>query len=211
MQRKQSTFFETYYIYNKGARYMTIFRDQEDHEYFCSLINKYAEQQRVTIFAYNLCDYCFHMLVRAERGNFNDISLLFKLSGSMYGRYFNRKSKTVYNKPRHGVIFAAKFESIPINDAEELRKYIVDIHKEEEGDLSVLKDSEFCSYGKYLDEKKFEGKGININTSYFQHASKEELMNIHEGGYIKEDKGIDIHQGDYFLSYGVFVRKNDSN
>lgn len=189
---------------------MPIFRDKDDLEYFCSLVNKYAEQQKVTIFAYSLCESCYHMLVRSERGNFNDISVFLRLVGGMYGRFFNRKSLTVYNKPRHGVIFAAKFESTPINDVDEVKKYIVDIHKEAEMDFDKLKDYEYCSYGKYLNNEKLKEKGIKIKTSYLKDISKEDFLKMHNVEFNEEDKGIDIHQGDYFMSYGIFVRKNNS-
>lgn len=203
--RKQSTYFETYHIYNMGAGKMTVFRDTEDLEKFTSLVEHYAEKYSIIIYAYCFESYQYHMLTRPKRGNFSDISNFIKMTCSLYTRYFNEKSLSKYNKYRSGVIFGAKFASKPIHNREELIEAICNIHNKSK---LPFEGNKHCSYDKYIEftEGKLLDDTIKLDTSYLENTNILDFKDMHNGN-IKKSKVIDVHQGEYYMSIGVFVNK----
>lgn len=203
MSRKQSTYYQTYHVYNIGVDKMTIFRDNGDLDYFCEQVNIYAEKYKIKIFAYCFIDHRYHMLIRAKRGNFKDISDFIKYTCGRYTRFFNDKSLTVYNLARSGIIFGAKYVSVPINNEEELKKCVIDIHNKSKLNINELEDYEYTSFRQYINKDK--DSKVNFDTSYFEKTSRDEFLVLHQS-YVKKDQPIEVQQGEYFLSYGIFKK-----
>lgn len=204
MNRKESTYYQTYHVYNYGVDKTTIFRDEKDIVSFCNLVNHYAEKYKIDIFAFCLIRYRYDMLIRPRRGNFKDVSDFMQYSIGRFTMNFNRRSLQDFNKKRHGRIFGCKYYSIPINNENELIKAVTDIHKKSKMNIDELSEYEWSSFRKYLYRDSVESL-IHINTIYFENTGKDEFINIHRE-LNKNCDAVNVHEGEYFLSYGLLKK-----
>ncbi|NLN03936.1 MAG: hypothetical protein GX166_03830, partial [Clostridiaceae bacterium] len=179
MKRKESTYYQTYHVYNYGVDKTSIFRDRTDILSFCDLVNNYAEKYFIDIFAFCLVRHRYDMLLRPKRGSFKDISDLMQYSIGRYTMNFNKRTFKDFNQKRHGRIFGCKFYSIPINNEDELRNAAVEIHKKAKMNLQELSEYEWSSFRKYLQGDKTDSC-IHINPMYFEKFTPEEIIAMHQ-------------------------------
>lgn len=55
-----------YHIYNRGARRVTIFREQTNYLFTISKLKKYSQAQGISILAYCLMPNHYHLLIRQD-------------------------------------------------------------------------------------------------------------------------------------------------
>ncbi|HHT92648.1 MAG TPA: hypothetical protein GXZ66_03985 [Clostridiaceae bacterium] len=204
MRRKESTYYQTYHVYNYGVDKTTIFRDKKDIQSFCELVNYYAEKYYIDIFAFCLIRHRYDMLIRPKRGSFKDISDFMQYAIGRYTMNFNKRSLKYFGKKRHGRIFGCKYYSIPINNEDELIKAVVEIHKKSKLDIEQLSDYEWSSFRKYLHRDNIDSC-IHISTMYFENIAPDELIAMHKE-LKAETEAIIIHEGEYYLSYGLLKK-----
>ncbi len=102
-----------YHLFNRGARQLRIFREEENYIYVIKQMNKYYNQLELTIIAYSLLPNHYHLLVRQDGEN---------SAGLFPQRVFNSYSKA-YNKryDHSGTLFEGSYKVIEITTENHLR------------------------------------------------------------------------------------------
>lgn len=81
--------------------------DQEDHDFYLSLLRDLVEESRCIVYAYSLHPNYIHLLIKEGT---DDIGQIMKRLGTRYSYYYNVK----YN--HYGTIYNQRFRSQPIED-----------------------------------------------------------------------------------------------
>ena len=137
-----------YHIMARSISEIDLFKYDEDKEYYISLIKKYSDKHKCSIYAYNIMDNHMHLFIN-PRGF--DISVFMHCLNSAYVAYFNRK----YN--RHGHLFQGRFASTIVDSdvyALTLSAYIHNNPKDIEGYNGREHTYPYSSYGIYLGIRK---------------------------------------------------------
>jgi putative transposase len=137
-----------YHIMCRSISEFNLFRDEDDKNYYLSLLKKYKEKFHCKIYAYCLMDT--HMHVHIDPQGF-DISKFMLCLNTSYVLYYNKK----YN--RHGHVFQGRYESRVVStDAYSLAvsAYIHNNPKDIEGYNGREYEYPFSSMGIYLRQKK---------------------------------------------------------
>lgn len=77
-----------WHIYNRGARRLALFRDDEDCRYFLFLLGQALETTGAILWAYALMGNHFHLVIRAS---VEQRRRLMQQVGRLYARYHNRR------------------------------------------------------------------------------------------------------------------------
>lgn len=96
-----------YHCIVRGVDRQNIFYDDDDRDFFISLLTKYGEKYSMSCSAYSLLDNHAHFLYTDRE---NNISRFMQTVCSVYARYFNRK----YDRIGH--LFQDRFLSEPVED-----------------------------------------------------------------------------------------------
>ncbi|NLN04265.1 MAG: hypothetical protein GX166_05525 [Clostridiaceae bacterium] len=218
--RQKSFFNNIYHVMNIGVGDMVIFRNEEDKDYFCQLVQKNAQKHSITIYAYAIMDNHFHFCLRSP--DFINISNFMRDVCAPYARYFNRTEITMKNnKPtkRHGAVFAEAFKAVPVNSLNQLVTLVNYIHNNPYSAKEDPKTYVYSSFTKYLtilykieNKKAAEKKwSIYIDTSYFRKVTYKEFVKLME-----RDENDQFCEGDselhgkYYMS-DTMVRKEVEN
>ncbi len=111
-----------YHIFNRGNNMCDIFIEQNNYDYFLSLLTKYIIPI-ADIYSYCLLKNHFHLLVRInDIDDENQISQSFANMFNAYAKAINRR----YN--RKGSLFQRKFKRAIIDSEEYLREVIIYIN-----------------------------------------------------------------------------------
>ncbi|MEM7332526.1 MAG: transposase [Chloroflexota bacterium] len=131
-----------YHIYNRGARQLSIFREEENYLYVLRLVKKYLEQLNLSMIAYVLMPNHYHFLVQ-QLGDHN--------AGLLPQRVFNSYSKA-YNKryDHSGTLFEGRFKAKHVDSDVYLRHLCCYIHANPVKDGFVQDVGEW-PYSNYLD------------------------------------------------------------
>jgi len=99
-----------HYVISKGNAGMALFRDEEDHLKYISLLKDAIAQYPLHLFNFLLIKNAIHLLVRtAEDGS---LSKAMEFVTREYAKYFNAK----YNSAGH--VFQGRFKSFTVQDEE---------------------------------------------------------------------------------------------
>ena len=98
-----------YHVFNRGARRLQIFADDEDRSYFLRLLGMLAKKHAVDVVAWCLMDNHYHMSLRT---NGLQMGRMVRDIEKTYARYFNKKIGHV------GALFEGRFGSVWLPDAE---------------------------------------------------------------------------------------------
>lgn len=123
---------------------INLFQCDEDKDYFLSLIKRYKEKYRCSIYAFCLMDNHMHLFINP---NGFDISTFMHCLNNAYVSYFNRK----YN--RHGHLFQGRFASTIVDSnayAVLLSAYIHNNSKDIKEYTGKEHLYQYSSYGIYL-------------------------------------------------------------
>ena len=101
-----------YHIYNRGARQVTIFREETNYLYTISKIKEYSHARSIRVLAYCLMPNHYHFLVRQDGD---------EPAGDLPQFVFNSYSKA-YNKMylRSGTLFEGRFRAKAIQTSSHL-------------------------------------------------------------------------------------------
>jgi len=96
-----------YHIYNRGARQLTIFREEDNYIFVLLRVKKYCKAFNLTVIAYCLMPNHYHFLVRQEGEH---------PTGLLPQRVFNSYSKA-YNKryEHNGTLFERRYQVNHVN------------------------------------------------------------------------------------------------
>lgn len=218
--RQKSFFNNIYHVMNIGVDDMVIFRNEEDKDYFCELVQRNYSKHNIIIFAYAIMDNHFHFCLSSS--DFNNISNFMRDVCAPYARYFNRTEITMKNnkpKKRHGAVFAEGFKSVPVNSLNQLVTLVNYIHNNPCDANEDPKTYVYSSFSRYLNllfklqNKKASEKrwSIDINTSYFKHMTYDEFIKLmkrdEDDLFCEEDSEL---RGKYYMS-DTMVRKEVEN
>ncbi|HEB55673.1 MAG TPA: hypothetical protein ENI98_05080 [Gammaproteobacteria bacterium] len=107
-----------YHVMNRGAGRKKIFRDNEQKNYFLSLLSDTHQRFQAEWHAYCLMDNHYHLLLRTPEGN---LQRIMRHINGLYTQYFNRRQRT------DGPLFRGRYKAILV-DAEaywlQLSRYI---------------------------------------------------------------------------------------
>jgi REP element-mobilizing transposase RayT len=98
-----------YHVFNRGARKLMIFADDEDRRYFIRLLALTARKQSVLVLAWCLMDNHYHLSLRADGARMGRMARDLEKT---YARYYNRKTGHV------GALFEGRFGSVWLPDME---------------------------------------------------------------------------------------------
>ncbi|MCI0395632.1 MAG: transposase [Chloroflexi bacterium] len=109
-----------YHFYNRGARQLTIFREETNYLFVLSRLKKYRRELNIAIIVYCLLPNHYHFLVRQDGD---------QPAGLLPQRVFNSYSKAYNNHYNHsGTLFEHRFEARPVDSERYLRHLCRYIH-----------------------------------------------------------------------------------
>lgn len=131
-----------YHIYNRGARGVTIFRQERNYAFVIKKLNHYLAVLNLTIIAYCFMPNHYHFLVRQD-GEFP--------AGLLAQRIFNSYSKAYNHAYNHiGTLFVGRFQAKRVTNDEWLRHLCRYIHGNPVKDGIALAPNLWL-YSNYLD------------------------------------------------------------
>jgi len=92
-----------YHVYNRGNDRQSLFRQDEDYQFFLDRLQKEKETLRAKIYHYCLMSNHFHLLLEVTSGG--DLPVLMHRLQLSYARYFKTKHKFI------GHLFQSRFKS----------------------------------------------------------------------------------------------------
>ncbi len=138
-----------YHIFNRGNNKSDIFIEQENYDYFLSLLSKYITPI-ANIYSYCLLKNHFHLLVKIKNiDDQNKISRGFANMFNAYAKAINKK----YN--RTGSLFQRKFNRARIDSDEYLREVIIYINLNPvyHGFVDKAEKYKYSSYNALVSDK----------------------------------------------------------
>jgi REP element-mobilizing transposase RayT len=133
-----------YHIMCRSESEFLLFRDDNDKEHYLSLLKRYTDKYKCSIYAYCLMDN--HLHLHLDPKGF-DVSKFMQSLNTAYVRYYNNKYA------RHGHVFQGRFES-RILDTDEynlaVSAYIHNNPHSIEGFAGREENYKYSSYGVYL-------------------------------------------------------------
>lgn len=181
MPRKARTVSKTkiYHIILRGVNQQIIFEDEEDFQYFITVLSKCKEICEYKIFAYCLMNNHIHLLM--EEGK-EPLANIFKRICDRYVYWYNHK----YDRIGH--LFQERFRSEPV----ETERYFLTVvryifqNPVKAGIVSAVNQYQWCNYRAYLGAKDFTDtekvlsffEGINEFISFINVDSDEKCMDI---------------------------------
>ena len=160
-----------YHIMCRSVSEFPLFRDNEDKSYYLSLLKRYTDKCKCSIYAYCLLDN--HMHIHLDPRGF-DVSKFMHSTNTAYVRYYNKKYK------RHGHVFQERFESRVLASDEynlTVSAYIHNNAQDIDGYNGKEQQYPYSSYGIYLGIGKDTHKLIDKSfiMGLFNVATEEEL------------------------------------
>lgn len=171
-----------FHIYNHAIDDYDLFYDDEDYDYFLSLLKKNIKKIPANIYSYCLMPNHYHFLIRQN----SDIEIfrLFNYSFISYAHYYNKK----YD--RKGPIFQSPLQHILVNNESHLLQLSKYIHLNPVRGNLVLTPEEwkYSDYQKWVysdQEKKYIFHKIILPDNYaqfvmscFNYLNSNDLKNI---------------------------------
>lgn len=137
-----------YHIMCRSISEVDLFQDNEDKKYYISLLKRYINKHKCSIYAFCLMDNHVHLFINPQGF---DISTFMHCLNSAYVAYFNRKYS------RHGHLFQGRFASTIVDSdvyALTLSAYIHNNAKDIEGFNGREEEYPYSSYGIYVGKRK---------------------------------------------------------
>ncbi len=156
-----------YHVMCRSVSELQLFRDGDDKNYYLSLLKRYTEKFKCSIYAYCLMDNHLHLHFDPKG---YDISRFMHSTNTAYVRYYNQKYK------RHGHLFQERFESRVLSSDHynlAVSAYIHNNAKDIEDYHGREEEYPYSSYGIYLGIKK-DILGL-VDMSFMM-----SLLNMHE-------------------------------
>lgn len=149
MSRKaRATAYEAiYHIMCRSISEFLLFRDCEDKDYYLSLLKRYIDEYKCSLYAYCLMDN--HLHLQLDPKGF-DVSKFMQSLNTAYARYYNKKYQ------RHGHVFQGRFESRILNTDQynlAVSAYIHNNPHDIEGFSGREEKYKYSSYGIYLGQR----------------------------------------------------------
>jgi len=133
-----------YHIYNRGARQLTIFREEDNYIFVLLRVKKYCKAFNLTVIAYCLMPNHYHFLVRQEGEH---------PTGLLPQRVFNSYSKA-YNKryEHNGTLFERRYQVNHVKDQTYLLHLCRYIHANpvKDGLVIGLEDWPYTNYAEWV-------------------------------------------------------------
>lgn len=184
-----------YHIMLRGVNQQIIFEDEEDFQYFISILSKCKEICGYEIYVYCLMSNHIHLLM--EEGA-EPLAKIFKRICDRYAYWYNHK----YNRIGH--LFQDRFRSEPV----ETERYFLTVvryifqNPVKAGIVSAVNRYKWCNYQAYLGVKDFTNTekvmslfaGRNEFFSFINIVSSEECMDIYpvKHTFVSDEKGKEL-------------------
>ncbi len=142
-----------YHLYNRGARQLTIFREEKNYLFVLGKIKKYLLELQLTFIVYCLMPNHYHFLVRQD-GDFD--------AGVLPQRVFNGYSKAYNNHYLHsGTLFEGRYKAKPITNNNYLLHLCRYIHANpvKDGMAQHLEEWQFSKHFEWIGER--DGKLVD--------------------------------------------------
>ena len=132
---------EFFHVVVRGIGRQILFENDDDRRKYLALLEKYREENDITLMAYCLMDNHVHLLIRDNNGS---LSLFMKQMGVSYALYYNRK----YDRVGH--LFQDRYKS-EVVDREEylLTAYRYILNNPVKAGICSAKEYAWSSYKEY--------------------------------------------------------------
>ncbi len=185
-----------YHIYNCGINGENLFHNDENHNYFLRLYDKYINPIADT-YAWCLMKNHFHFLIRIKNDDeilncFSNLTGLKKIKPphQYFSNLFNAYTKAINKRfERHGSLFERPFKRKQINSEDYLKNVIVYIHNNpvHHGFVKHIEDWQWTSYSSCISSKPTKLKRIEVLEQFgdvdnfkYVHQQKIEIAEIEE-------------------------------
>lgn len=205
-----------YHVILRGNNKQAIFEDEEDRDFFLSLLSKYSKQLKFNVYSYCLMDNHVHMVI--HENNYSISAIIKRIAGS-YAIWFNRKYERV------GHLFQDRFKSEPINSKRYFLKVIRYIHNNpvKAGMVTDCSKYKYSSYTEYMRKPRIINSHLCfslIDKSYFHKFHKKNnsdhcLENIYKTyKFMTDKKAIEFIKSvvpNGIINYLQTINKNKRN
>ena len=131
-----------YHIYNRGARRLTIFREEANYLFVIGRMKKYCTRFSLTPIAYCLMPNHYHFLVRQDAHI--PAGLLAQYTFNSYSKAYNRRYQN------SGTLFEGRFKAVPVEEDRYLRHLCLYIHASPVKDR-ITRQVDLWPYANYLE------------------------------------------------------------
>ncbi len=138
-----------YHVINKSAGRRLVFRNDDQRQFFLSILNDVCDTYDIHIHAYCLLPNQFHLLIQTPRGN---LSEAMRQINSIYTQHYNNSLKT----KNSGRLFRDRFKAVLIDAEQYLNRVSRAIHLLPVTTKKVKNpaDYEWSSYNAYVTKNK---------------------------------------------------------
>jgi len=186
MSRQARVISETgyYHIIMRGNNKDTIFKREQDKEYFLEYLKQLESEGLIAVVTWCLMDNHVHLVVKAEP---DALTIAFKRLNIKYAMMYHREHKTV------GHVFQDRYKSEPIETDETMLLVTRYIHQNpvKAKMIKAIETYKWSSYQRYLNKNLTESmayvKGL-FNNSNAEFEQFHKVMDNREYMEIKEDQ-----------------------
>jgi REP element-mobilizing transposase RayT len=185
-----------YHVMCRSVSEIQLFRDNDDKDYYLTLLKRYTEKFRCSVYAYCLMDNHLHLHLDPKG---YDISKFMHSANTAYVRYYNQKYK------RHGHLFQERFESRVLRSDQynlAVSAYIHNNAKDIEDYRGREEKYPYSSYGIYLGIKEDTLRLVDMSfvMGLFNTHDKEAFfIRYREFVSLQKDTGIEARRLDKMI------------
>ena len=133
-----------YHLYNRGARQLTIFREETNYVFVLSRIKKYLRELQLSMIVYCLMPNHYHFLVRQDGE---------QPAGKLPQKVFNSYSKAYNNMYAHsGTLFERRYQAKHVDSEYYLRHLCRYIHANpvKDGMVQYVEEWPYSNYPEWV-------------------------------------------------------------
>ena len=133
-----------YHIYNRGARQVTIFREETNYLFVLSRMKKYLKELQLAIIAYCLMPNHYHLVLK--QNSTQPLNSCVQLIFNSYTKAINKRYR------RCGTLFEGRFKAKEIYEEQTILEVCRYVHRNplDDGLVNKIEDWEYSNYHEWV-------------------------------------------------------------